>query len=119
MEHEISRVGIGNTLRELTTFCSCRIMPVFTEQLQQSSISMKGLSGCSGSQPTRPQPYRERLAVAHGPRAEAPPKVELIKLEALQEEWARLELRGIQKYCMNIQERCRAVVDVGSGHTSY
>lgn len=44
-------------------------------------------------------------------------KEELIA--CIQEEWARIELSDIQKYCTNMNERCQAVIKAEGGHTPY
>lgn len=44
-------------------------------------------------------------------------KEELIQV--IQEEWQRISFNDIQKYCINMQERCKAVIKARGGHTLY
>lgn len=37
----------------------------------------------------------------------------------VKEEWDRIKIQDIQKCCINMKERCKAVQDAEGGHTRY
>jgi transposase len=47
------------------------------------------------------------------------PKSKEELIACIQEEWARIELKDVQKYCTNMRERCQAVQRADGGHTPF
>ena len=99
MEHEIFRVGIGNALF-----------------MQDNASPHRAIA-------TKQYFYKRAIQLlrrlANLLEFSAGLKASWQMIACIKGEWARIKLGDIQKYRMNMQQRCEAVIQARGGHTPY
>jgi transposase len=104
-EHEIFRVGINNALLMQDNASSHRAIAT-KQYFHERAIRL--LWWPANSPDLNPIENVWRLLKVRVQKRFPKTKEELIA--CIQEEWARIELSDIQKYCTNMNERCKAVI---------
>lgn len=114
MEHDLFRVGISNSLLMQDNAGPHRAL-VTKQAFHQRAIRL--LWWPANSPDLNPIENVWRLLKARVQKHYLDSKESLIW--AIQEEWDRINLQDIKKYCINMKERCEAVQRASGGHTPF